>query len=53
MYYEEKTPIFKSVKLPVEIIPEKVKAVLRNGMLELALPKAEVVKKVKIEVHPL
>ena len=49
-YYAEKTQIYKSVKLPVEILPEKVKAVLRNGMLELTLPKAEVVKKVKIEV---
>ena len=52
-YYEEKTHIYKSVKLPVEVIPEKVKAILRNGMLEVTLPKAEVVKKVKIEVQPL
>jgi len=51
--YTEKTQIYKSVKLPVEIRPEHVKAVLRNGMLELTLPKAEVVKKVKIEVKPL
>ena len=51
--YEEKTHIYKSVKLPVEVIPEKVKAILRNGMLEVTLPKAEVVKKVKIEVKPL
>ena len=41
------------MKLSVEILPEKVKAVLKNGMLELTLPKAEVVKKVKIEVKPL
>ena len=41
------------MKLPVEILPEKVKAVLRNGMLEVMLPKAEVVKKVNIEVKPL
>jgi HSP20 family protein len=52
-YYAEKTNIYKSVKLPVEVIPEKVKALLRNGMLELTLPKAEVVKKVRIEVKPL
>jgi len=52
-YYEEKAHIYKSVKLPVEVIPDKVKALLRNGMLELTLPKAEVVKKVKIEVKPL
>jgi len=49
-YYTEKTQIYKSVKLPVEIKPEHVKALLRNGVLELTLPKAEVVKKVKIDV---
>lgn len=52
-YCKEKTNIYKSVKLPVEVMPEKVKAILRNGMLELTLPKAEVVKKVRIEVKPL
>ena len=51
--YAEKLHIFKSVKLPVEIKPETVKAILKNGMLELTLPKAEVVKKVKIEVKQL
>lgn len=50
-YYAEKTEIYKSVKLPVEIKPEHVKANLKNGMLELTLPKAEVVKKVKVEVR--
>lgn len=49
-YFAEKTHIYKSIKLPFEIKPEHVKAILRNGMLELTLPKAEVVKKVKIEV---
>jgi len=43
----------ESVKLPVEMIPEKVEAILRNGMLEVTLPKAEVAKKAKIEVKPL
>lgn len=52
-YYTEKANLYRSVKLPVEIKPEHVKANLRNGMLELTLPKAEVVKKVKIEVKPL
>jgi HSP20 family protein len=52
-FYAEKTHIYKTVKLPVEIKPENVKAILRNGMLELTMPKAEVVKKVKIEVKPL
>ena len=46
----EKMHIYKSIKLPVEVIPENVKATLKNGILELTLPKAEVVKKVRIEV---
>jgi HSP20 family molecular chaperone IbpA len=29
-----------------------VKAILKNGILEITLPKAEVVKKVKIEIRP-
>jgi len=49
----EKMNIYKTVKFPVEIKPEGVKAILKNGILELTLPKAEVVKKVKIEVKPL
>jgi HSP20 family protein len=52
-FYAEKTHMYKTVKLPVEIRPENVKAHLRNGMLELTMPKAEVVKKVKIDVKPL
>jgi HSP20 family protein len=48
--YAEKTNIYKSVKLPVEVRPESVRAILKNGILEVTLPKAEVVKKVKIEV---
>jgi HSP20 family molecular chaperone IbpA len=37
----------------VEVRPVGVKATLKNGILELTLPKAEVVKKVKIEVKTL
>jgi len=51
--YTEKAHIYKTVKFPVEVKPEAVKATLRNGILEVMLPKAEVVKKVKIEVKPL
>jgi HSP20 family molecular chaperone IbpA len=49
----EKLQIHKSIKFPVEIRPEGVKATLKHGILELTLPKAEVVKKVKIEVKSL
>jgi HSP20 family molecular chaperone IbpA len=37
----------------MEIRPEEVKATLKNGVLELTLPKAEVVKKVHVEVKGL
>ena len=50
--YSEKTHIFKSIKFPVEVKPENVKAILKNGILEITLQKAEVVKKVEIEVKP-
>jgi len=49
----EKVQIYKTIKFPVEVKPENVKATLKNGILELTLPKAEVVKKVKIEVKSL
>jgi len=49
-HYTEKMHIFKTVKLPFEIKPDGVKATLKNGILEVTLPKAEVIKKVQIEV---
>jgi HSP20 family protein len=42
--------IYRSVKLPVAVKAEDVKAVLKNGILELTLPKLQPVKKVHIEV---
>jgi HSP20 family protein len=51
--YTEKANIYKTVKFPVEIRPDAVKATLKNGILEVMLPKAELVKKVKVEVRPL
>ena len=50
--YSEKSmnEIYRSVRLPVEIKAEHVKAVLRNGILELTLPKLETVKKVHVDV---
>ena len=48
--HTEKMHVYKSIKLPLEVKPEGVKAILKNGILEVTLPKAEVVKKVKIEV---
>ena len=53
VYKEKLNQIYRTVKFPVEIRPEEVKAILKNGVLELTLPKAEVVKKVHVEVKPL
>ena len=50
--HTEKMNIFKTVKLPLAVKPEGVKAILKNGILEVTLPKAEVVKKVRVEVQP-
>jgi HSP20 family protein len=50
VYKEKRNQIYRSVNLPIEIRPEEVKAALKNGMLELTMPKAKVVKKVKVEV---
>jgi HSP20 family protein len=52
MYKEKFNQIYRTVKLPVEIRPGEVKAMLKNGLLELTMPKAEVVKKIHIEVKP-
>jgi len=52
VYKEKLNQIYRAAKFPVEIRPEEVKAFLKNGVLELTLPKAEVVKKVHVEVKP-
>lgn len=43
----EKTHVYRTIRFPVEVRPEDVKAILKNGILELTLPKAELVKKIK------
>ena len=40
--------IFRSVRLPVDIDPEKVSAVLKNGVLEVSMHKAMPAKKVTV-----
>jgi HSP20 family molecular chaperone IbpA len=37
----------------MEVKADSVKATLKHGILEVTLPKAQVVKKIKIEVKPL
>ncbi|HTC41461.1 MAG TPA: Hsp20/alpha crystallin family protein [Candidatus Acidoferrales bacterium] len=49
----EKLNIYRTIKFPGEVRPENVKATLKNGILEVTLPKAEVIRKVKIEVKSL
>ena len=41
----------RSVLLPVDVIPEKVDASLRNGILTIRLPKADTIKTKKIQVR--
>lgn len=53
LYKEKLNKIYRAVKFPIEIRPEAVKAILKNGILEVTLPKAEVVKKIHVEVKPL
>jgi HSP20 family protein len=50
--YTEKgmNKLYRSLTLPIEVKPETVKAILKNGILEITLPKLEPVKKIKVEV---
>jgi HSP20 family protein len=51
-YFRERfmKQIYRVVKLPVDVKTEGVKAILRNGVLELTLLKLEPVKKLHVEV---
>ena len=40
----------RSVTLPAEIIPEKARAVFKDGVLDIRLPKSETAKKKEIKV---
>jgi HSP20 family protein len=42
--------VLRVIELPESIVPEKVKATLKNGVLELEMPKAQPAKKFKIEL---
>lgn len=41
--------LFRCLDLPVEIIPEKVTATLKGGILELKMPKSATTRKIRIE----
>jgi HSP20 family protein len=40
--------IFRSISLPTDIDPEKVSAVLKNGVLDISMPKAMPAQKVSV-----
>lgn len=42
--------VYRVVKLPLDIKTENVKAILKNGVLELTLLKLEPAKKLHVEV---
>lgn len=48
--FEEQNEFTRWVDFPSEVNPEKVKAVLSKGVLEITLEKAQTAK--KVEVHP-
>jgi HSP20 family molecular chaperone IbpA len=41
--------IFRSFELPAEVDPERVTATLKDGVLDLKMPKAAAAKKIKVE----
>jgi HSP20 family protein len=41
----------RSVVLPVDVLPDKIEASLKNGILTIRLPKADVTKTKKIQVR--
>lgn len=49
-YSERSNDVFRAIDLPAEVDPDKVKATLGKGELEITLPKKEIGKKVPVEV---
>ena len=49
VYSERSNEVFRTINLPTEIDPEKAKATLHKGELEITMPKKEIGKKVAIE----
>ncbi|MCD6509930.1 MAG: Hsp20/alpha crystallin family protein [Thermoprotei archaeon] len=45
------TEIIKRIKLPLKIKPHGVRAVLKNGVLEVRMPKAEVMREIEVMVE--
>lgn len=47
----ETSEIFRAVHLPVEVDPEKARAVVRDGVLEITLPKSQASKAKRVQVQ--
>jgi len=48
-YSERSNEVFRAIDLPADVDPDKVKATLSKGELEITLPKKEIGKKVLVE----
>jgi len=49
VYSERSDQVFRTLDLPADVDPDKVKATLSKGELEITLPKKEMGKKIAIE----
>jgi len=49
VYSERSNEVFRTVDLPADVDPDKVKTILSHGELEITLPKKEIGKKIAIE----
>ena len=49
IYTEHSNRVFRTINLPAGVDPDKVKATLSKGNLEITLPKKEVGKKIPVE----
>lgn len=49
VYSERSNQVFRAIDLPADVDPDKVKATLSKGELEITLPKKEVGKKITVE----
>ena len=51
MYQEQcSSEILRVIDLPAEVVASKAAATLKNGMLELQMPKSAVAKTIRVEV---
>jgi len=49
IYSERSDEVFRTVDLPAEVDPDKVKTILTNGEFKITLPKKEMGKKIAVE----